>query len=72
MMSQSEQVLVHCRLPNVSAGSNAGFDFCVFEFPGCGGCPSVSVPVRTFVSVEDPMRSKLLSGWLFGNLHALA
>lgn len=72
-MPQSEQVSVQCRLANVSGdvkSSLAHFDFCVFEFPRCDGCPNGSGSVNAFETIDDPMKSGVLSGWLHGDLHA--
>jgi hypothetical protein len=73
-MSQPEQVAIQCRLPNVPADVKAAgishFTFCAFEFPACSGCPSVSGPVTTFRTIDDPMMSRTLGGWLHGGLHA--
>jgi hypothetical protein len=72
-MPQSEHTPVQCRLANVSAdvkSSLGHIDFCAFEFPRCEGCPNESGSVSTLKSVEDPMNSMVVSGWLRGDLHA--
>jgi hypothetical protein len=71
-MLQSEQVPVQCRLANIAADvkSSSHIDFCAFEFPRCDGCPNESGSVSTLKSVEDPMNSVVVSGWLHGDLHA--
>ena len=72
-MTQFEQAPVQCRLGEVSAGvksSSGHFDFCAFEFPRCDGCPNESGSVSTLKSLEDPMNSVVVSGWLQGDLHA--
>jgi hypothetical protein len=47
----------------------ADFDFCAFELPRCDGCPNVSDPVNAVETIDDPMKSRVLSGWLHGDLH---
>jgi hypothetical protein len=72
-MPQSKQVPVQCRLTNVATdvkSSVGDIDFCAFEFPRCDGCPNESGSVATLKSVEDPMNSVVVSGWLDGDLYA--
>lgn len=72
-MPQSEHAPVQCRIANVSTdvkSSLAYLDFCAFELPRCDGCPNESGSVSTLKSVEDPMNSVVVSGWLHGDLHA--
>jgi hypothetical protein len=71
-MPQSQQVPVQCRLAGVWADVKSGpadFDFCAFELPRCDGCPNVSDPVNAVETIDDPMKSRVLSGWLHGDLH---
>jgi hypothetical protein len=72
-MLQSEHAPVQCRIANVSTdvkSSLAYLDFCAFELPQCDGCPNESGSLSTLKSVEDPMNSAAVSGWLHGDLHA--
>jgi hypothetical protein len=41
-------------------------EFCVFEFPGCEGCPKAMHLTKTVGSSEDPMKSMAWSGWIAG------
>ena len=39
-------------------------EFCVFEFPGCEGCPNALDAMKTVVGSEDPMKSKVWQEWI--------
>ena len=74
-MLQSQQVPVQCRLAGVSTDEKSNlayFDFCAFEFPRCAGCPNVSDQVNAVEAIDDPLKSRVLSGWLHGDLHVPA
>jgi hypothetical protein len=47
-----------------AADAPSGGEFCVFEFPGCKGCPSALHAAKTLASSEDPMKSKVLREWI--------
>ena len=73
MMPQSKQTPIQCRLMHVATDVKSGLghiDFCTFELPRCDGCPNESGSVSTLKSVEDPMNSMVVRGWLHGDLHA--
>ena len=52
-----------CRFETTSADSSSSHEFCVFEFPGCEGCPKAH-PIRTATSSEDPMKSDVWHAWI--------
>lgn len=39
-------------------------EFCVFEFPGCEGCPNALHAVKTVGRSDDPMKSKVWREWI--------
>jgi hypothetical protein len=39
-------------------------EFCVFEFPGCSGCPNAFQKNGEAENPEDPMKSETLQGWI--------
>ena len=47
-----------------AADALSSHEFCVFEFPGCEGCPKAQHTVRMVVSSEDPMKSEALRAWV--------
>jgi hypothetical protein len=49
-----------------AADAPSSHEFCVFEFPGCEGCPKAQHTVRTVGSSEDPMKSEALRAWVAG------
>jgi hypothetical protein len=62
--SQIQPVNFRCRFEMMAADAPSGHDFCVFDFPGCKGCPKAQHTVRTVGSSEDPMKSEALRAWL--------
>ena len=71
-MSQSETneatsvrpIHVRCRFEMTGADAPSSGEFCVFEFPGCEGCPNAQHAVKTVGSSKDPMKSKVLREWI--------
>ena len=61
---QIQPVNFRCRFEMMAADAPSGHDFCVFDFPGCKGCPKAQHTVRTVGSSEDPMKSEALRAWL--------
>jgi len=39
-------------------------EFCIFDFPGCEGCPNALRAVKTVDRSEDPMKSKVWREWI--------
>ncbi len=64
--SQHQPVSVLCRFAMTAAPAHSGHEFCVFEFPGCDGCPKAVHFIKTVGSAEDPMKSMALSEWIAG------
>jgi len=62
--SQIQPVNFRCRFEMMAADAPSSHDFCVFDFPGCKGCPRAQHTVRTVGSSEDPMNSEALRAWL--------
>jgi hypothetical protein len=63
---------VRYRLSKMSAGPTSGAscrEFCLFEFPGCAGCPYAVREHPDPSSAEDPMKSAVLHGWIRGLSH---
>src|ERR1019366_10778166 len=54
------------RFEMTAADAPSSHEFCVFEFPGCEGCPKAQHTVRTVGSSEDPMKSEALRAWVAG------
>ena len=48
------------------ADAHSSHEFCVFEFPGCEGCPNAMRFIKMVGSSEDPMKSMVMSGWITG------
>ena len=57
-------VHVRCRFEMTGADAPSGGEFCLFEFPGCDGCPNALRAVKTVARSEDPMKSKVLREWI--------
>jgi hypothetical protein len=55
-----------CRFEMTATDAPSGHEFCVFEFPGCEGCPKAQHTVRTVGSSEDPMKSETVRAWVAG------
>jgi hypothetical protein len=62
--SQVQPVKLRCRFEMTAADAPSGHEFCMFEFPGCKGCPKAQHTLQTVGSSEDPMKSKALRGWI--------
>jgi hypothetical protein len=71
-MPQFEIEPVKCRLGKMSAdGTSCAscHEFCLYEFPGCAGCPNAVRERPLSHSAEDPMKSAVLRGWIRGLSH---
>jgi hypothetical protein len=64
--SQIQPLKFRCRFQMTAADLRSSHEFCVFNFPGCEGCPKAQHVVRTVGSSEDPMKSVALRGWIAG------
>jgi len=64
--SQVQPIKLRCRFEMTAADAPSSHEFCVFEFPGCEGCPKAQHTVRTVGSSEDPMKSEALRAWVAG------
>ena len=53
-----------CRFEMTAADALLSHEFCVFDFPACGGCPNALHRLSTVGKSEDPMRSKTWQGWI--------
>ena len=62
--SQVQTSKLRCRFEMTAADAPSSHEFCVFDFPGCEGCPKAQHTVRTVGSSDDPMKSKALRGWI--------
>jgi hypothetical protein len=62
--SQIQPVSFKCRFEMTAADARSSHEFCVFDFPGCEGCPKAKHFVRTVGSSEDPIKSEALRGWI--------
>ena len=60
---QHPPVGVRCRFAMTAPDVDSSHEFCVFEFPGCEGCPKAMHVIKTVRSSEDPMKSMAWSGW---------
>ena len=60
---QVQPIKLKCRFEMTAADAPSSHEFCVFDFPGCEGCPKAQHTVRTVVSSEDPMKSEALRAW---------
>ena len=58
--SQVQPIKLRCRFEMTAADAPSGHEFCVFDFPGCEGCPKARHAVRTAGNSEDPMKSEAL------------
>ena len=61
--SQVQPIKLRCRFEMPAADAPSSHEFCVFDFPGCEGCPKALHTVRTVGSSEDPMKSDALRAW---------
>jgi hypothetical protein len=56
-------VPLRCRFEMTAAEAALSDEFCVFDFPGCDGCPKSQRGFKTAGSPEDPMKSKAWQEW---------
>ena len=52
-----------CRF-EMSADERHGREFCVFEFPGCEGCPNAQHTMKSVGNSEDPLKAAAWQAWL--------
>lgn len=57
---------VRCRFEMTAADAPFSHEFCLFDLPGCEGCPKAMHLIMTVQSTEDPMKSTAWSGWIAG------
>ena len=62
--SSVRPIRVRCRFEMTAADAPSSGEFCVFEFPGCEGCPNARHAVKTVANAEDPLKSKVLREWI--------
>lgn len=62
--SEIQPVELMCRFEMIAADAPSSHEFCVFDFPGCKGCPKAQHTVRTVGSSEDPMKSEVWHAWI--------
>jgi hypothetical protein len=62
--SQVRPVKFRCRFEMTAANAPLGDEFCMFEFPGCEGCPKAQQTVQSVGCSEDPMKSDAWRGWI--------
>ena len=48
----------------MAADAPSSHEFCVFDLPGCKGCPKAQHTVRSLGSSEDPMKSEVWHAWI--------
>jgi hypothetical protein len=58
-----------CRF-EITADEPRGREFCVFEFPGCEGCPNAPHTMKTVGNSEDPLKAAAWQAWLALGLRA--
>jgi hypothetical protein len=71
-MPQIEIEPFKCRFDKMSADETSGTscrEFCLYEFPGCVGCPYAVREKPVLHSAEDPMKSAVLRDWIRGLSH---
>jgi hypothetical protein len=61
-----QPVPVRCRFAMTAADAASSHEFCVFEFPGCEGCPKAMNVFKAVGSSDDPMKSMVWRGWIAG------
>ena len=61
--NQVQATKLRCRFEMTATDAPSSYEFCVFDFPGCEGCPKAPHTVRTVGSSEDPMKSEALRAW---------
>jgi hypothetical protein len=63
---QRPPVGVRCRFAITAADVDSSHEFCVFEFPGCEGCPKAMHVIKAVGSSEDPIKSMAWKVWIAG------
>lgn len=53
---------IQCRFEMMDAPYDR--EFCVFEFPGCDGCPNALRTAKVMGNSEDPLKAPAWQGWL--------
>ena len=61
--NQVQPTNLRCRFEMTAADAPSSYEFCVFDFPGCEGCPKAQHTVQTVGSSEDPLKSEALRAW---------
>jgi hypothetical protein len=61
---RNESDNVRCRFSMTAADARSSYEFCVFEFPACKGCPRAIHVVGAVGSSENPMKSMAWSNWI--------
>ena len=62
--SQVQPIKLRCRFEMPAADAPSSHEFCVFDFPGCKGCPKAQHAEQTLGSSEDPMKSEIWHAWV--------
>lgn len=68
-MPNFEAGLLTCREGRVSMNGTPDTscrEFCLYDFPRCADCPCAVRAEPVCNSVEDPMKSAVVRGWLRG------
>jgi hypothetical protein len=63
-LTQDQPTFLRCRFEMTGVDTPSSGEFCVFEFPGCEGCPNALHAVKTVGRSEDPMKSKVGREWI--------
>jgi hypothetical protein len=58
------QAMVRCRFEMTAVDAPSSDEFCVYEFPGCEGCPKALHAVNAVGGSEDPMTSTVWRSWI--------
>jgi hypothetical protein len=61
--AEHQPVPLRCHFDMTAADAASSHEFCVFEFPGCEGCPRASHVLKALGSPEDPIKSIVWRGW---------
>ena len=61
--NQVQAVKPRCRFEMMAADASLSHEFCVFDFPGCDGCPKAQHTLQMVGNSEDPMESETLLAW---------
>jgi hypothetical protein len=70
-MPQIQIQPVKCRFDMLADGNSGRscHEFCLYEFPGCAGCPHAVREKPVSRLAEDPMKSEVFRGWIRGLAH---